>query len=295
MRRYAPCALLLSLLLPSAHADILDTAAAFAVLAGSTATNTGTSTIGGDLGVSPGTAVTGFPPGIVVGTTYQAGAVAGTAQNDLTTAYNTLAGLSFNEDLTGQDLGGLTLLPGVYYFSSSAQLTGTLTLNAQGSDNALWVFEVGSTLTTASSSVVQIINGGPNDGLFWRVGSSATLGTSTAFEGNILAAQSITLDTGAIIPCGRALAISGAVTMDTNVISNACTATAGWSASQAIQLSGLNGNLGTGLSNPANSSATDYNNSGVPEPSTLLLMGIGIAGLAIRRKWARSKPRDQGA
>ena len=295
IRLYAPCALLLSVLLPGAHADILETAATFAVLAGSTATNTGTSTITGNLVVSPGSVVTGFPPGIVVGTTYQAGAVAGTAQNDLTTAYNTLAGLSFNADLTGQDLGGLTLLPGVYFFSSSAQLTGTLTLNAQGSNNALWVFEVGNTLTTASSSVIQIINGGPGDGLFWRVGSSATLGTSTTFEGNILAAQSITLNTGAIIPCGRALAINGAVTMDTNVISTACTATAGWSASQALELSGINGNLGAGLSNPANNSAADYNNSAVPEPSTPLLQGIGIAGVAIRQKWARSKPQGHGA
>jgi len=116
MRRYALCALLLPLSLSRAHADLLGTAASFAVLAGSTATNTGPTTIGGDLGVSPGTAVTGFPPGIVSGTIHQADAVAGKAQNDLSTVYHTLAGLPFNEDLTGQDLGGLALLPGVYFF-----------------------------------------------------------------------------------------------------------------------------------------------------------------------------------
>jgi hypothetical protein len=285
MRRYALCALLLPLSLSRAHADLLGTAASFAVLAGSTATNTGPTTIGGDLGVSPGTAVTGFPPGIVSGTIHQADAVAGKAQNDLSTVYHTLAGLPFNEDLTGQDLGGLALLPGVYFFASSAELTGTLTLNAQGNDNALWVFEIGRTLTTASSSVVQIINGGPGDGLFWQVGTSATLGTGTAFEGNILAAQSVTLDTGAIIPCGRALAENAAVTLDTNVISTACTETAGWSASQAAELGGPNGNLGAGLSSPANSSVSAYSPASIPEPSGLLLLASCIAGLAFWRKW----------
>ncbi len=284
MKRYALCALLLPLTLPSARADLLGTAASFAVLAGSTVTNTGPTTIGGDLGVSPGTAGTGFPPGIVSGTIDEADAVAGTAQHDLTTAYNTLAGLPFNENLTGQDLGGLTLLPGVYSFSSSAQLTGTLTLNAQGNNNALWVFEIGTTLTTASSSVVQIINGGPDEGLFWQVGSSATLGTSTAFEGNILAAQSISLDTGAIIPCGRALAENAAVTLDTNVISTACAATAGWSASQASELSG--GAVSVGLSSPADNFVSDYSPSPIPEPSGVLLFATCIAGLALQRKWA---------
>jgi hypothetical protein len=287
MGRFALCALLLPLALPSARADLLGTAAGFGVLAGSTATNTGSTTIGGDLGVSPGTAVTGFPPGTVSGTIYTGtNGVAVNGQSDLTTAYTTLAGLPFNENLTGQDLGGLTLLPGVYHFDSSAQLTGTLTLNAEGSDNALWVFEIGSTLTTASSSVVQVINGGPDDGLFWQVGKSATLGTSTTFEGNILALTSITLDTNATIPCGRALAENGAVTMDTNVISTACTATPGWSTSQATELGGTNGNLGTSLSNPANNSVSAYAPSPVPELSGLLLLGACIAGLALQRKWA---------
>ena len=275
MRRYALCALLLPLLVPSARADLLGTAASFAVLGGSTVTNTGPTTIGGNLGVAPGLAVTGFPPGIVTppGVIHAGDAVAGQAQTDLTTAYNWLAGLSSTGNLTGQDLGGLTLIPGVYHFDSSAQLTGTLTLDAQNSNNAVWVFQIGSTLTTASASAVQVINGGPGDALYWQVGSAATLGTTTMFEGNILALESITLTTGAKIPCGRALAQTGAVTMDTNVISTGCTATTGWAADQATELNGSNGLNGS-----------------VPEPSALLLFATCIAGLAIQRKWARSKP-----
>src|SRR4051812_43298583 len=171
------------------RADVfLATAGNFSVLAGSTVTNTGSSVIdGGDVGVSPGTAITGFPPGTILPpfTMHAGDAVAIQAQNDLTTAYNTAAGLAPTQDLTGQNLGGLTLTPGVYSFSSSAQLTGTLTLNDLGNPNAQFVFQIGSTLTTASNSSVVTINGGPMPGctVFWQVGSSATLGTGTAFEG----------------------------------------------------------------------------------------------------------------
>jgi len=201
----------------AATAPPLGTAATFAVLGGSAVTNTGPSVLNGDLGVSPGSAITGFPPGVVNGTTHIADAVALQAQTDVTTAYNNLAGQACNTDLTGQDLGGLTLTPGVYCFSSSAQLTGTLTLDAQGDPNAVFVFQIGSTLTTASSSVVQVINGGSNCNVFWQVGSSATLGTTTSFAGNILALTSITLTTGANAS-GRLLARNGAVTLDTNSI-----------------------------------------------------------------------------
>ncbi len=197
----------------------LDTAASFGVLAGSTVTNTGMTTVNGNLGVWPGTAVTGFPPGIVNGTVNAGNAVAMTAQGDLTTAYNFAAGQPCGDNLTGQDLGGLSLTPGVYCFNSSAQLTGALTLNAQGDPNAVFIFQIGSTLTTASASSVNFVNGGAatnGANLYWQVGSSATLGTTTAFAGNILASASITLTTGADIQCGRALAINGAVTMDTN-------------------------------------------------------------------------------
>ncbi len=194
----------------------LGTAQSFGVLAGSTVTNTGATSVTGNLGVSPGTAVTGFPPGTVTGGTIHLNdAVAAQAQSDVTTAYNAIVGTACTVDLTGQNLGGLTLTPGVYCFSSSAQLTGTLTLNALGNANALFIFKIGSTLTTASSSTVQVINPGTNCNIFWQVGSSATLGTGTSFVGNILALTSITLTTSANVS-GRVLARNGAVTMDTN-------------------------------------------------------------------------------
>jgi len=206
-------------------AVLLGTAGNFAVLAGSTVTNTGPSVIdGGDIGVWPGTAITGFGPGVLVPpyTFHSADGVALQAQNDLTTAYNVAAGLPVTQTLTGQDLGGLTLLPGVYFFASSAQLTGTLRLDAQGDPNAQFVFQIGSTLTTASNSSVVTINGGTMPGctVFWQVGSSATLGTGTAFEGHILALTSITMTTGSSILDGSALARNGAVTLDSNHIIN---------------------------------------------------------------------------
>jgi Ice-binding-like/PEP-CTERM motif len=208
-----------------ARADIdLGTAGEFAVLAGSTVTNTGPTLIdGGNVGVNPGTAITGFPPGTIAPGfgIHSADALSLQAQNDLTVAYNTAAGLMPTQTLTG-DLGGLTLLPGTYFFSSSAQLTGMLTLNAQGDPNAQFVFQIGSTLTTASDSSVVTINGGPMPGctVFWQVGSSATLGTGTAFEGHILALTSITMNTNATILDGSALARNGAVTLDSNTITN---------------------------------------------------------------------------
>jgi hypothetical protein len=197
----------------------LGTAQNFTVLGGSTVTNTGPTVVTGNLGVSPGSSVTGFPPGTVFGgTIHAADAVAAQAQLDLTNAYNTAAGLPCGTDLSGQDLGGLTLTTGVYCFSSSAFLTGTLTLDMQGNPNAFFLFQIGSTLTTASASSILIINsGGANcpSNLFWQVGSSATLGTGSSFAGNILALTSITLTTGANAD-GRTLARNGAVTLDTN-------------------------------------------------------------------------------
>ena len=204
----------------------LGTAQSFAVLGGSTVTNTGPSVLGGDLGVSPGAAITGFPPGTRTGTTHAADAVALQAQNDVTTQYNALASAACTQDLTGQDLGGKVLTTGVYCFSSSAQLTGPLTLNAQGNAGATFVFKIGSTLTTAAASSVSLINGGNPCGVAWQIGSSATLGTTTSFIGNLIALTSITLNTGANI-VGRALARNGAVTLDTNNISFASCTVAG--------------------------------------------------------------------
>jgi len=233
-------------------APSLGTAEPFAVLAGSTVTNTGSSVITGDLGVSPGSAATGFPPGLVIGgSIHAADAVALQAQSDVTTAYNSLASQSCTADLTGQDLGGLTLTPGVYCFSSSVGLTGTLTLNAQGNPAAVFVFRIGSTLTTASSSAVAVINGGVNCNVFWQVGSSATLGTGTTFAGNILALTSISLTTGARV-FGRALARNGAVTLDTNTVDrSACAAAAPPAGCPTITLSPSmlpNGTPGTAYS-----------------------------------------------
>ena len=191
----------------------LGTAANFAVLAGSTITNTGASAVNGDLGVSPGTAVTGFPPGTLIGVQHLNDAVALQAQNDLTTAYNNAAGQASNTDLTGVDLGGRALGPGTYRFSSSAQLTGTLSLSGAG----VYIFQIGSTLTTAAASNVVLTNGATACGVFWQVTSSATFGTATAFQGTVMALQSITMTTGVSL-IGRALARHGAVTLDTNAI-----------------------------------------------------------------------------
>lgn len=214
------------LALPASAQVTLNSAQNFGVLAGSSVTNTGPSVVTGDVGVSPGSAVTGFPPGTVVGgTIHAADATAAQAQTDLTAAYNAAAGIACNTDLTGQNLGGLTLTPGVYCFSSSAALTGTLTLNLQGNPNAFFLFKIGSTLTTASGSSVVLANSGgttcpPN--VFWQVGSSATFGTGSSFAGNVLALTSITITTGANLN-GRALARNGAVTLDTNSVTRCAT------------------------------------------------------------------------
>ena len=197
----------------------LGTAADFGVLGATTVTNTGPTVVNGDVGLSPGTAVTGFPPGIVNGTIHAADAVAAQAQSDLTDAYNVAAGRPCDTLLTGQDLGGMTLTHGVYCFSSSAGLTGTLTLDGQGDPNAVFIFQIGSTLTTASASRVNFINGAQSCLAVWQVGSSATLGTTTAFGGSILALTSITATTGATVD-GRLLARNGAVTLDSNTVTS---------------------------------------------------------------------------
>lgn len=200
----------------------------FGVLAGSTVTNTGASVVTGNVGVSPGLAIVGFPPGTATGTLQSGGATPAQAQTELTTAYNAAAGAVCNTVLTGIDLGGLTLVPGVYCFAAGAQLTGNVTLNFLGDPNAAFVFQIGSTLTTAAGSSVLAINAGgagclPN--INWQVGTSATLGTTTQFAGNILADQSITLTTGANLR-GRALARIAAVTLDSNQNVGGCPAAA---------------------------------------------------------------------
>ena len=202
---------------PGPGSLLLKGAAGFAVFAASTITNTGPSAITGNIGLTPGSAVTGFPPGTLTGTLHINDAAANQAKLDLQAAYNDLAGRPCNT--VAPDLNS-TLTPGVYCFSSSAQLNTTLVLDGQGNSNALFIFQIGSTLTTASNSSVTLINGASAGNVFWQIGSSATLGTNTAFQGTIIANTSITVTTGSSILNGRAMALNGAVTLDSNRITS---------------------------------------------------------------------------
>ena len=198
-------------------APLLGAAQGFAVLGYSTVTNTGATVVTGNIGVSPGSALTGFPPGKILSGQFYSGApsLAGPAQIAAQAAYTNIAGQTKASDLTGKDLGGMTLTPGVYNFSSSAGLTGTLTLDDSSDPNAVFIFKMGSTITTASYSKIVMKSGGKGVNVYWQVGSSATIGTYSTFVGNIIATASITMTTGATTT-GRLFALNGAVTMDTN-------------------------------------------------------------------------------
>jgi hypothetical protein len=197
----------------TAPAPILGTAATYGILAGSTVTCVTGGTINADVGVSPGSTTTGFPPCVITGSTNLANAAAAQAQIDLTAAYNYLAGLPCGTVVTPADLGGRTLPPGVYCVASSMAVTGTVTL--AGPASGVWVFQMGSTLTTGTTANIALSGGALASNVWWQVGSSATLGTGTTFRGNIVALTTITLVDNATM-LGRALARNGAVSLGTN-------------------------------------------------------------------------------
>ena len=255
----------------SAQAPVgLGTAQSFAVLAGSAITNTGPSVISGSVGLAPGSSVGGFPPGIVLaGTTQVANGMALQAKNDLVTAYNDAAGRSSTATVSG-DLAGRTLTSGVYTSASSLGLSGQLTLDAQGNPNAVFIFQAGSSLIVGSSSQVILIGGAQACNVYWQVGSSATIGTASAFVGNIMALTSITMTTAATLQ-GSALARNGAVTLDTNTITKAtCAApTGGGGTSGGSTPSGTTtGTTPTGKSAPGTRATGSSGPAGVKPKAT---------------------------
>lgn len=226
---------------PTAAQETISLGAAenVAVLGGSTVTNTGPTKVIGNVALSsPGVSITGFPPGtIVAGSEYIGPGLANQAHADASSAYAEVAGEALTSDLSGENLGGLTLTPGVYHFATAAELTGTLTLNTEGDPNAAFHFQIGTTLTTDPDSVISLLNGNTVN-IFWQVGTSATIGVNSTFYGNILADQSITVNSGATIN-GRAMAINAAVTMDTNTVNGFDTGSV-WKGDKSNLWSGAN-------------------------------------------------------
>jgi hypothetical protein len=200
-------------------APALGSASTFALLGASTVTCANLSAVVGDVGVSPGTAITGFDPDCTITGTLHAGdAVAARAHADLATAYGALKAVVCQHDMTGKDLGGQTLAPGVYCFNTTVGLTGALTLDGGGDSAATWIFQIGTAITTGSNSSVVMAGSGKPGNVFWQVGSSATIAIGTAFQGNILASASVTLVSGSHL-VGRAFALNAAVTSDGNAVS----------------------------------------------------------------------------
>ena len=258
--------LLLPIIVASATTINQGTTKDFAILSGSTITNTGSTTVRGNIGLYPGTSFVNQEGVTVSGTVHLNNQVASAAKDDLLTAYNQLDGLLPVTRIESQ-LGGQTLLPGIYDSADGTfQITGTLILDGNGDPDAVFVFKTDSTLITEASSNVTVINSAQNCNVFWKVGTSATLGTNSYFVGNIYALTSITVTTEAEVD-GKLLAMNGAVTLDTNTITNAvCEVAEGITNGDSTE-PGINGN-----------SQETVTGGDLPETSTKLytLMFIGI-------------------
>ena len=271
MSMWASCLLLPSLFAVGAYADIMGTANTFAVLGAAAVTNTGATTLGGDLGVYAGSAITGKGTITLSGSVHQTDGVAHQAQIDAATAYTVLSGMASSGTLAG-DLSGTTVDVGVWDLLGvpfNLDTGGVLTLDFGGVDNANIVFRTASTLITGSGSSVKIINGDATDHVYWWVGSAATIGTTTSFVGSIIADAQVAMETGAIDACGNVISLTAAVTLDHNTIGTGCT---------------ISGGTVTPIIPPGGTELVV-----TPEPGAWLLLGSIVAVLAGHRRWARAK------
>ncbi|MCJ1251269.1 hypothetical protein MMC30_008500 [Trapelia coarctata] len=247
--------------LTTAQSVNLGSAGTYAILAASTITSTGLTIANGDIGVSPGSSVTGFPPGVFTGTEHLGDPVAAAAEADAGTAYGQAAALPCGTVLSGQDLGGMTLFPGVYCFSTSAALNGILTLDAQGDPNAIFVFQIGTTLTAGTAAQVLLINGAQACAVTWQVGSSATLNIGTMFAGNIIAQASVSVLSN-VATQGGLYALSGAVTLIDDQIS-AVGSCGGGGGSSSSSLSSTSSSSVSSTSNSTTTTTTTTTTSSI--------------------------------